>query len=516
MSYDYNQLVNAAIIRAYSLIDYNIYDDIHEQHEFCKKTVLEDDSLTENEKFEAMKILIKAYDDEKIVFNTGIKRICENCNKECLATTYCELCVRNYLKTKFSNWTSGNYDIDNLIQECQMKTFIPDRITEWIPYNNLQNIEYLTKGGFSEIYTAKWIDGNFIEWDSEEQQLIRYGTHNVVLKRLENVENSNQSWIEEAKSHLLISNKWNEIVRCFGLTQDPSDGNYMLVMNKLDMDLRKYLQQNHKQLLWKKRIQIITNMIVALYRIHDENAIHRDLHSGNVLFAQRSQNFEISDLGFCGPADKPLKSIYGNLPYLAPEVIIGKGHTFKSDIYGIAMLMWEISSGQPPFFNYEHNYDLAMNIVSGIRPKIVLGTPLEYENLMKQCWDADPSKRPDIHTLWDKMSEINLFYQSQFNDQLEENNNLEWECPENYTSNSSSLFASKLYQFDNLPEPRNATEEELEAFYCKSYDFYIPDKIDNFGKSSSQKNESILVNKDGSKNVSKVFNELPISSEPGK
>ncbi|CAB5159144.1 unnamed protein product [Rhizophagus irregularis] len=112
------------------------------------------------------------------------------------------------------------------------------------------------------------------------------------------------------------------------------------------------------------------------------------------------------------------------------------------------------------------------------------------------------------------MSEINLFYQSQLNDQLEENNNLEWECPENYISNSSSLFASKLYQFDNLPEPRNATEEELEAFYCKSYDFYIPDKIDNFGKSSSQKNENILVNKDGSKNVSKVFNELPISSEP--
>jgi hypothetical protein len=77
MSYDYNQSVNAAIIRAYSLIDYNIYDDVHEQHEFCKKTVLEDDSLTENEKFEAMKILIKAYDDEKIVFNTGTKRICE-------------------------------------------------------------------------------------------------------------------------------------------------------------------------------------------------------------------------------------------------------------------------------------------------------------------------------------------------------------------------------------------------------------------------------------------------------
>ncbi|EXX74097.1 hypothetical protein RirG_054310 [Rhizophagus irregularis DAOM 197198w] len=61
--------------------------------------------------------------------------------------------------------------------------------------------------------------------------------------------------------------------------------------------------------------------------------------------------------------------------------------------------MWEVSSGQPPFNNYEHDYDLAMNIVNGIRPKIVPGTPLEYKNLMKQCWDADPSKRPDIKTL---------------------------------------------------------------------------------------------------------------------
>ena len=95
----------------------------------------------------------------------------------------------------------------------------------------------------------------------------------------------------------------------------------MLVMNKYDIDLRKYLQQNHNQLTWKERIQIVVDIIYALSRIHNENAIHRDLHSGNILF---SVKFRISDLGFCGPADKPLKSIYGNLPYIAPEVIIGK------------------------------------------------------------------------------------------------------------------------------------------------------------------------------------------------
>ena len=232
----------------------------------------------------------------------------------------------------------------------------------------------------------------------------------------------------------------------------------MLVMNKLDIDLRKYLQQNHNQLTWKERIQITTVIIDALSKIHKENAIHRDLHSGNVLF-NIGERFNISDLGFCGPADKPLKSIYGNLPYIAPEVIVRKETTFKSDVYSIAMLMWEISSGQPPFINYAHDYDLAMNIINGIRPKIVSGTPLEYKNLMKQCWDADPLKRPDIVTLRKKIRELNLHYQSKSNEltQPEENNSLEMDNLRNYTS-SNRLSTSKIYQFENLPEPRNATE----------------------------------------------------------
>src|SRR4051812_35080434 len=234
----------------------------------------------------------------------------------------------------------------------------------------------------------------------------------------------------------------------------------MLVIGSMDVDLRKYLQQNHNQLTWTERIQIAYDIIVALNAIHKENAIHRDLHSGNVLYSKLNQGWFISDLGFCGPADKSSKCIYGNLPYIAPEVIAGKETTFASDIYSIGMLMWEISSGQPPFSNYEYDYYLATNIIKGMRPKIVSGAPLEYKNLIKQCWDADPSKRPDINTLYDKIYKMHQYYQNISN----ESNNLEinqinFETSSNYASrNSSRLFTSKIHQFDNLPEPRNATE----------------------------------------------------------
>jgi hypothetical protein len=112
------ELVLAAIERAYNLIDYNIHDNFHKEHEFQKQTVLAYKFLTKDEKDFAIRDLNKTYDRNKIFFNSGTKRICENCNQECLATLYCEFCVRNYLKAKFSNWTSGNDDIDNLLQQC--------------------------------------------------------------------------------------------------------------------------------------------------------------------------------------------------------------------------------------------------------------------------------------------------------------------------------------------------------------------------------------------------------------
>jgi hypothetical protein len=195
------ELVFAAYSRAYALMDIDIHKTLEQQHELRRQTILADETLTKDEKLEAIRYSAKDMDDYKLLYNEGTKRICENCQEECLATLFCEYCVRNYLKAKFSSWTSGNNDIDNLLRNCQLETIAPDKIVEWIPYNNLQNIKYLTKGGFSEIYTADWIGGRYFEWDSKEKLLKREydesRTQLVVLKKLENVESANRSWFEE-------------------------------------------------------------------------------------------------------------------------------------------------------------------------------------------------------------------------------------------------------------------------------------------------------------------------------
>ncbi|POG70728.1 kinase-like domain-containing protein [Rhizophagus irregularis DAOM 181602=DAOM 197198] len=462
------KLIFSVLNKAKSLIDLNIHNNLEKKYEYIKQIILNNEEiLTKDEKLEAIKLLNNTFDKDKILYNEGTKRICENCQKECLAISYCEYCIRNYLKENFSDWTSENEDIDNLIRKCQMESYAPNRIIEWIPYNNLRNIEYLTKGGYSEIYTADWIDGEYFKWNNQERKLKRFGKQKVILKRLENGENTNRNWFDEVKSHLTLSNKWSGVVKLYGLTKDPSDGNYILVIQQMNMDLREYLQKN-RNLTWKEKIDIIFYIINALSQIHKENAIHRDLHSGNILFSQLNQEFYISDLGFCGPADKKLDSIYGNLSYIAPEVISKKESTFASDIYSIAILMWEVSSGQFPFINHTRDYYLATKIMNGMRPKIMSSTPLKYKILMEQCWHADPTKRPDINSLHNKIFEVRkLYYQ---NNQYENNK-------QHQTSNDN------ISKFGNLLEIRIITEA-----HHSQHNFSIPNRfmLPDIGRKGSQ------------------------------
>ncbi|RGB30944.1 kinase-like domain-containing protein [Rhizophagus diaphanus] len=205
----------------------------------------------------------------------------------------------------------------------------------------------------------------------------------------------------------------------------------------MEMDLKTYLKQNYNNIIWKER----------------------DLHSGNILYSGKiSQGFYISNLRFCRPVNKPLNGVYGNLPYIAPEVITGKKTTYASDIYSIGILMWEISSEQLPFINYEHNYELAMKIINGMRPKIVPDTPLEYKKLMEQCWDADSTKRPNICTLRKEVQKFLLKFQNYQDDSQKQIISDQHQQLSNSTDPTNINYTSKIYQFENFPEPKNATE----------------------------------------------------------
>src|SRR5437764_6496425 len=91
------------------------------------------------------------------------------------------------------------------------------------------------------------------------------------------------------------------IIVCFGITKLP-DGNYAMVLNYCpEGNLRNYLQQYHSKLALKDRFKILRSLCEPLYKIHEKDLIHCDLHSGNILIGDGDGY--IADLGLCGLVD---------------------------------------------------------------------------------------------------------------------------------------------------------------------------------------------------------------------
>ena len=100
-----------------------------------------------------------------------------------------------WFQHNFLNWTSGNNFIDKFIQKSQLNASFTNQILEWIPYNRLENIEYIDKGGFGTIYKANWIDGLILYYD--ENKWIRSNEKIVILKSFDKSSNLNEEFLNE-------------------------------------------------------------------------------------------------------------------------------------------------------------------------------------------------------------------------------------------------------------------------------------------------------------------------------
>ncbi|RGB43421.1 kinase-like domain-containing protein [Rhizophagus diaphanus] len=248
----------------------------------------------------------------------------------------------------------------------------------------------------------------------------------------------------------------NEIIYFYGFTKNPDTLKYMAVMNYANNgNLRENLTRIIKS-GWGQKLCMLYEIISGLGDIHEKNLIHCDFHDGNILKHnnENEDKIYISDLGLCQPVKSLLKehNIYGVVPFMAPGVLRGKPYTPASDIYNFSMIMWEFTSGIPPFNNRAHDdIQFSVSICKGERPEIIENTPQCYVDLMKKCWDEDPLKRPSSK----EVSEIIKKWIYLPHDKKIEDINEELKC--------------NIMEFINAPIGHNnlATESHSQA-YCTS------------------------------------------------
>ncbi|UZO10066.1 uncharacterized protein OCT59_001664 [Rhizophagus irregularis] len=97
--------------------------------------------------------LIEEANEKTVYMNDLEKRkqvygICGECNEPGTGFEWCQSCNAKRFRDNFKNWTSGNKDIDKFIQQSQLNAVHYSKYLEWIPFENVNDITYITRGGY--------------------------------------------------------------------------------------------------------------------------------------------------------------------------------------------------------------------------------------------------------------------------------------------------------------------------------------------------------------------------------
>ena len=165
------------------------------------------------------------------------------------------------------------------------------------------------------------------------------------------------------------------------------------------------------------------------------------------------------------------------------------------------MIMWEFTSGIPPFDDKAHDFHLALNICKGKRPEIIKNTPQCYMDLTKKCWDKDSLKRPDISEIADTVNNwISIIIDENINeksrniiiefykaDKFLEQKQTDTSNVINNKSHSQAYHTSRLLDFTKkLNEILDQEDMEIYGYHYennkndKSYETEISQSIGNY------------------------------------
>ncbi|CAG8592836.1 3021_t:CDS:2 [Ambispora leptoticha] len=206
-----------------------------------------------------------------------IHKKCFDCGNFRTNFAWCHSCETTWFKENYSRWTTGDLQLDSIIQKSQAEANISGDYLEYIPFEQFELVEFYKAGTFSEIYSAIWLEGPKWDWNEDIQAWSRGGPIKVALKKFKNSQNLSKQFLENLRKyhHCLQS---GSVADTFGITKDPN-GSFMFVMRFYENgDLNNYIK-NIKDISWKDKIDLLWGITAGLENIHRSGLYHGNLHA---------------------------------------------------------------------------------------------------------------------------------------------------------------------------------------------------------------------------------------------
>jgi len=116
-----------------------------------------------------------------------------------------------------------------------------------------------------------------------------------------------------------------------------------------------------RRLTFDAALPLITDVLAALDYAHRKGIVHRDVKPSNILLDEQHQHAWLSDFGIAlaiGERRRTRTGVsVGTNAYMSPEQIRAEAIDFRSDVYSVGCVLYEILTGQPPFVAPAKNAD---------------------------------------------------------------------------------------------------------------------------------------------------------------
>ncbi|KAG8044346.1 hypothetical protein GUJ93_ZPchr0820g22890 [Zizania palustris] len=236
---------------------------------------------------------------------------------------------------------------------------------------DLEELRELGAGTFGTVYHGKW-----------------RGT-DVAIKRIKKSCFAGRSSEQEK----LTKDFWREaqilsklhhpnVVAFYGVVPDGTGGTLATVAEfMVNGSLRNVLLRKDRMLDRRKKLIIAMDAAFGMEYLHSKSIVHFDLKCDNLLVNLRDPQrpiCKVGDFGFSRVSE-------------------------KVDVFSFGIALWEILTGEEPYANMHCGTIIGGIVNNTLRPPIPKNCEPEWQQLMEQCWSADPDIRPSFTEVTDRL-----------------------------------------------------------------------------------------------------------------